>query len=234
MSPHTLIPAIEMRLGTFKELQRRQRLEDMARIKEQQANPTITISREFGCEAYPVAERLQELLEKQTGQPWVIMDKALLEEVANNHNISENLLNQLGNKAGFLDEIMATLTPHWKTEKDIFRLLCSHIFTLAAEGNVIFVGRGAAHITQPLENCHHFRLYASRDFKIRSIARRLYISDEEAEKIVVQRQKQRDKFMHDFLNRESSDLSVFDLIFNNDRNSTEKIAHTIMEYVLKD
>lgn len=66
MTETRLIPSIEMRLSSLLEMTRRRDMESEARGKS--TRPTITISREFGCEAYPMAERLQELLEKRTGK----------------------------------------------------------------------------------------------------------------------------------------------------------------------
>ena len=232
MPEKELIPSIDMRLSALLEVNRRREQEREALGKAQKSRPTISLSREFGCEAYPVAECLRELLEKKSGETWVVMDKALLEQVARNNNLSEAILQKLGEKNVFLDEMLSTFTPRWKSDKDYFRLLCHYIVSLASTGNVIIVGQGSAFITQSLKNCHHFRLYASQQYKIRSIAHRLNISSEEAEKLIVTKQRQRDTFIRDFLDRDAHDLSVYNLVFNNDKNTPEKIAHTIMEYVL--
>ena len=230
--PDKLIPSIDQRLGSFMEIQRRRVEEDTRQPRKSKIRPTITISREFGCEAYPMAERLKELLEKKTGEKWLLMDKGLLEEVAKNHNLSEKLFHGLGEQPRFLDEVISTFSPSWRTERDYYKLLCKHIISLAEEGNVIIVGRGSAIITEKLENCHHFRMFASSAFKIRSISRRMEISASEAGEIVEKRQQQRDRFIKDFLNRDAHDLRYYNLIFNNDRNPSAKIAETIMGYVL--
>lgn len=232
MPEKELIPSIDMRLSALLEVNRRREKELEARGKALKSKPTITLSREFGCEAYPVAECLRELLEKKSGETWVVMDKALLEQVARNHNLSEDILQRLGEKSLFLDEMLATFTPRWKSDKDYFRLLCRHVVSLANAGNVIIVGRGSAFITQQLKNCHHFRMFASQRYKTASIVRRLNISAEEAEKMIAVKQRQRDKFIRDFLDRDANDLSVYNIVFNNDKNSPERIARTIMEYVL--
>ena len=232
MPEKMLIPAIEARLGSLLEFNRRNAAEKSTREVAGKIRPTITLSREFGCEAYPVADRLKELLEKKSAESWIVMDKGLLEEVARNHNLSEDLLKGLGQKSGFLDEILATFSPLWKTDKDHFRLICKHMISLAEKGNVILIGRGGAIITQALKNCFHFRMYASQNFKIRSISQRLGIPGEEAETLIQKKQKQRDAFIRDFLNRDSWDLSLYNLVINNDRNSPEKTARTIAEYVL--
>ena len=232
MTEKLLIPSIDMRLSSLLEVNRRREMDLEARSQAKKSRSTITLSREFGCEAYPVAERLRELLEKKSGETWVVMDKSLLEQVAKNHNLSEDILQKLGEKNLFLDEMLATFSPRWKSDKDHFRLLCRHIVSLASAGNVIIVGRGSAFITQSLKNCHHFRMFASLKYKICSISSRLNITSEEAEKMIAKKQRQRDTFIRDFLDRDAHDLSVYNLVFNNDKNSPEKIARTILEYVL--
>lgn len=230
MPEKLLIPSVEMRLGSLLEFSRRREREASSPHKHK-ARQTITISREFGCEAYPVAECLRELMEKKQGEPWVLMDKGLLEEVARNNDLSANIMNSLGEKSRFLDEMLATFSSRWKSEKDYFRVLCRQVLALAEQGNVIIVGRGSSIVTQPLKNCFHFRMYASPGFKVRSIARRLGVEAAEAEKIIAQRQKQRDNFIRDFLDRDAHDLSFYHLAFNNDKNSAEIVARTIADYV---
>jgi cytidylate kinase len=230
MPEKLLIPSVEMRLGSLLEFSRR-RDGDASSPHKRKVSRTITISREFGCEAYPVAERLRETMEKKSGEPWVLLDKSLLEEVARDNDLSANVMNSLGERSRFLDEILATFSPRWKSEKDYFRVLCRHVLSLAEQGNVIIVGGGSSIVTQPLKNCFHFRLFASPGFKVRSIARRLGIEAEEAERIIVQRQKQRDNFIRDFLDRDAHDLSFYQLVINNDKNDVKAIAHTIEEYV---
>jgi cytidylate kinase len=231
MSEKLLVPSIEMRLGSLLEINRRKDEDDASRLRAIKSRPTITISREFGCEAYPMGECLKGLLEKKTGHDWILMDKGLLEEVAKNHNLSEKILQCLGQKTRILDEILATFSPRWKSEKDHFGLLCKHVVSVAEKGNVIIIGRGSAIVTQSMKNCHHFRLFGSQAFKVRSIARRLGISEMEAESYVENKQKQRDAFIRDFLDRDARDMRFYNMIFNNDKNSPERIAQTIAEYV---
>lgn len=230
MSEKMLVPSIEMRLGSLLELNRRQDESDASRGK---ARPAITISREFGCEAYPMAEHLKEIMEKKSGQPWAIMDKALLDEVAKNHDLSEDIVNRLGKqKSHILNEVLTTFSVRWKSDNDHFRLLCKHVFSLAEKGNSIIVGRGSAIVTQQLKNCYHFRMYASHEFKVASIAKRLNLSRDEADSVVEKNQKQRDAFIRDYFSLDPRDLRFYHLVFNNDKNSPEQIAQMIAEYVM--
>ncbi len=230
MSEAKLIPSIDNRLGSLIEVSRRQ---EAVTRDEPQLKPAITLSREFGCEAYPVAELLRQQMEKRSGESWALMDKALLDEVAKNHNLSEQVLHNLGDKNRFLDEFMSTFSSRWKSEKDYYRLLTRQIIALAEQGNVIIMGRGSPIVTRNMKNCFHFRMYASAAFKQKSIAKRLSVDVSEAETIIGRRQKERDKFIRDFLDRDPYDLSVYNLVFNNDKNSAVKIADTITDYVLK-
>jgi cytidylate kinase len=229
MPERMLVPSIEMRLGALLEFNRRK---DESEASRNRVRPAITISREFGCEAYPTAEYLKKILEKKTGEPWAIMDKALLEEVAKHHNLSEEIVSGLGEKKSrLLDEILSTFTPSMKIDKDYFRLLCKYVLVLAEKGNCIIVGRGSAIVTQQLKNCSHFRIYASHAFKVASIAKRLKISKDEAEISVNKNQKQRDAFIHDYFNVDAHDLRFYNMVFNNDKNTPDTMARMIAEYV---
>ncbi|RNC68354.1 MAG: cytidylate kinase-like family protein [Desulfuromonadales bacterium] len=230
MAEKMLVPSIEQRLAGMLEVTRRMK-DDAEGGKRLKPKPAVTISREFGCEAYPMAERLKELLERKSGEPWVIMDKALLEETAKLHNISEEVFRTLGHRPRFLDEMVSTLTPRWKSEKDHYRLLCDQIVSLASAGNVILIGRGSSIITQQLENCYHFRIYASHQFKVRSIARRVNIPPQEADHLIERKQKERDRFIRDFLDCDARDLSFYHLAINNDRSPAPKIAQIITDYI---
>ena len=221
-----LIPSVEQRLASFLEINRREHNASHGSDRK-----TITISREYGCEAYSVAECLCKLMEKNTGEPWMLMDKGLLEKIAHNNDLSATVLKNLGANSRFLDEVLATFSSKWKSEMDHFKVLFRHILFLAGQGNIILIGQGSSVITQALKNCAHFRLYAPKEFKVRSISRRLGVSTEEAENIVSMRQKQRDSFIHDFLGHDIHDLSPYNMVFNNEKNCSETIARTVASYV---
>lgn len=231
MVSNQLIPSIEARLRGLLEVSRRN-LREHGFSDVERANPTVTLTREFGCEGYPVAERLQGLLEKRCGKPWVVMDRALLDEVARDHNLSEEILRNLGVKNRFLDDMLSTFTPRWKSDKDYYRLLCRQIVALATEGNVILVGRGASILTQDTGNCYHFRIIAPMSFKVKSVAARCGLSADQAQDMVREKQRQRDAFLMDFLGRNIADPTLYHLVFNNARFSAGEIAALMADVVM--
>jgi len=231
MAKSLLIPSIEERLRGLIEVSRRN-LREHGLGDAERARPTVTLTREFGCEGYPVAENLKELLEKRSGQPWVIMDRALLDAVAKDHSLSAEILENLGTKNRFLDDMLSTFSPRWKSDKDYYRLLSRQIMALAQEGNVILVGRGAVILTQDTGNCYHFRMVAPMSFKVKSVAARLGLSADEAQDMIREKQRQRDNFLKDFLGVDIAEPTLYHLIFNNARCSAGTIAGIMADLVL--
>lgn len=230
MTEKILVPSIENRLAGLIEVSRRVKLEgDLADHKL--VKPTITISREFGCEAYPTAEKLKKILEEASGAPWALVDRTLVDEVARHHDLQADLLHNLGKRPRWLDDMLSSLSTKWKNERDYFQLLAQKIVAIAAGGNAIIVGMGGAIVTQSMKNCYHFRIFASMDYKIESIAKRAKVSPAEAVVMIEKRQKAREKFVRDFLDKDINNSHYFHLLFNNDRNNAEIMAATMASYL---
>lgn len=217
-----IIPKVEKRLATWLEIQERNR-----RLVKPGIEPiSITISREFGCQGYPLATALQEELERATDFNWTIFDKRLIEMISRDHQISKRLLENLGERSKYLDYVIATLMPGWKSEEEAYRLIARTIFSLARQGNAIFIGRGAYAVTQQLKNCFHYRLIAPMAFRVKTYAALMEIDEQESDAIVQDKSSRRNHFMQDFYNS-LYDGNEFHIIFNNSRMSIKTIAETI-------
>ena len=232
MLDNLIIPSVDARIGALEEYNRQRRVLGQNHVARKKRRPCITLSREFGCEGYPVAEKLCSLLAGQTGDRWLLVDREILDEVARRHQISQEVLQNLGEKNQFLAEVIATFSPRWRTDRDYFRLLCEHVVSMAEQGNVIILELGGACIARHLEDAHHIRLYASRQFKVRSIATRLELPEEEAEQLIDREQRQRDQFLRTFLGQDGHDPGLYDLMINNTNHAPQKIAQTIASFVL--
>lgn len=232
MPENLLIPSVDLRIGSLEEYNRRQKEKAALQHRKPKPRPCITISREFGCEGYSVAERLRELMMQKTGDEWVLIDKAVLEEVAHHHNVSEEILRTLGENNRILNDVLATFSPHWKSDQDYFRLLSRHVVALAEQGNVIISELGGAIITRHMECSCHFRIFGSEAFKALTLSRRLDITPEKAESLMHRQQKARDHFTRAFLDQNDHDPALYHLLFNNDRVAAGAIAHAIADFVL--
>jgi len=231
MPENLIIPSVDLRIGALEEYNRRQKDKAHQRQKGPKPRPCITLSREFGCEGYPVAERLLKLMPEQTGDQWVLVDKDVLDEVARRHHVSREILEALGTKNRILSQVLATFSERWKTDLEYFELLCSHIVSLAEQGNVIIVGLGGAIVTRHLEHSYDFRIFGSREFKINSICQRMNLPPDKAADLIEKQQSQIDRFTREFLFEDEANPALYDLLFNNDRMGAETIARTIADYV---
>lgn len=229
MTVSMLTPAVEQRMKAFHAMSLRAK----SLAVDAPPKPTITLTREFGCEAFPIAEELLKLCEKKSGEQWVLVDKTLLDAVAKEHHISGEIVHSLGQKPRWLDEMLAALSPNWKTDAAYYQMLCKEVASIAMAGNAVIVGLGAPIITLLLKNCYHFRLYAEQEFKVRSISRRMDISKQEAELLVEERQKERDRTIRKLLDADESNPFYYHLIFNNGKVRNNQVAKTITDFVLK-
>jgi len=220
-----LTPSVERRLSTWVSFS-----EQRAPSARPGSRPTITISRRFGCEGFPLSEQLKTLFEARTGETWNIYDKALLELVSQDENLSMQVLKDLGGPSSSLDPI-GFLVPGYVQHSEVFKRLPKYIVRIAQAGNAIIVGRGGAIITRKLDNCYHFRLEADLDFRVAAIARRLDISEPDARRLVKENEKAREKFIEDCLRVSSSDTTIYDAVFNNARHGVVEIAQSIVAYV---
>ncbi|MBP1627790.1 MAG: hypothetical protein H6Q00_2265 [Holophagaceae bacterium] len=221
----SLPPSVEIRMAGWARIQ-----EGAKQAPGKKFRPTITLSREFGCEGYPLAERLQQNLEKASGEPWNILDKALIERVAQDEGISLRLLRNLGDTSRLLESLGLNSSDH-VTHDAAFEKVAKHLLEVAAVGNAVIVGRGGGIICHPLKNCFHFRLEASLQWRIQSIASRLCLPEGEARDLVRSNSRMREKFISDALGADVADLKYYDAVFNNERHSVEVIAEAILAYV---
>jgi hypothetical protein len=216
----SLIPSIEQRESAWVHLR------EQHPHPQEHRHPTVTISRQYGCEGYPLAERLKLLLEDASGQLWNIYDKALVDKVVTQERISRQLLNHLGDESHAQDVLLSHFGYH--THDEAYEKLVKHLLEIAKTGCAIIVGRGGAVACQDLPNCFHFRLIGSSRFRATTIGRRLEMSEAEADEFVHRQSKLREKFISQCLHADISAPQWYDAIFNNERQSVEAIAQACL------
>ncbi len=197
--------------------------------------PCITISREFGCEALPLAEALRKRLNFYKGkqEKWIILDKRLLEKIADRAGIGSAELDHVGNTHFIFQTMISIFKDSYNLDQfDAFQYIRKAVLYFARTGNSIIVGRGGASLTQDLIHCVNIRLVASMDFRIARVMRDHNIDESEAKKFVEKEQKLRDDFVRRFTDTKSlSDPHLYHLIINNEQHSPEKMAEFIESYL---
>jgi cytidylate kinase len=227
MKPLALPASVEERLAGWMRIQESRR----AAAAPHQPRPTVTLSRQYGCEGFPLAVRLQELFQEATGEPWHIFDKELLERVSEDEKISMQLLSHLEEPSRYLEAFGFHPRGDITTDQAMGKLAI-YMLHFAREGNAIIVGRAGAVVCHKLENCFHFRLEAGLDWRVAALARRMGISRREAIERETAQTRLRDHFVRTYLGIDlKSDASFFDAVFNNERHRAEDIAAAILAYV---
>ncbi|HMB16798.1 MAG TPA: cytidylate kinase-like family protein [Pelovirga sp.] len=193
----------------------------------------ITLTREFGCQAYALAEALQQRLNARTkGEPWVIVGREIIDEVAKLSGFTTEQIDRSENTPASLKSIFSMFLDRSSAEEtEVFAHMRRVIRGFAKRGNCIIVGRGAPYITQDLANCVHLRLIAPLDFKIDIISRKHAMSPAQAHDHINRLQGQREAFVRRFVNDDTENLTLYHLIMNDARMATEGLAQLVDEYM---
>ncbi|BDU71722.1 cytidylate kinase-like family protein [Mesoterricola silvestris] len=228
MKPGSNLPSsVEERMSGWVAIQERR----MRAPLPVRCGPVITLSRSYGCEAFAVAQRLQELFAEGGGEPWSVFDKALLDKVAQDEGIALALLDDLGDATRSL-EAFGFHPRGGITHDELFDKVAAAVLAIARQGNAIIVGRGGAILCRGLDNAFHFRLDASHGWRVESLVRRTGISRAEAEHLMKQESRQREQFIAERLGANVADPAYYDAVFNNERHTARQVAAAIHAYVL--
>ena len=193
----------------------------------------FTISREFGCQAVAVAESLAARLNSRVvGEPWVVVGRELLEEVARLSGYSVEQIEKSQDTPASLKAIFSMFLDNSRAEEtEVFSHLRTVIRGFARRGHCILVGRGSVFAVQNLANCINLRLVASADFRIEKIMKVHQLSEKEAINYVDLHQQQRDDFIHRFAAGNIADPLLYHLVINNAHLDVESIAELVEEYM---
>lgn len=218
-------PSIEKRVSIWSELTTRWAKED------KRAKPCITISREFGCQAYPLAETLHRRLNEtaDANSTWTILDRLLLEKIAQDSGYDKSELEYITKVNPTFQSMITTFLGREHAEPfEVFTYIRKMIRYFAKSGFSIIVGRGGVCLTQDLPNVFHVRLMAPMQFRIGIIRDYLDISEKEAREHIEKRQTERDEFTRHFTQMDLSDPHLYHLMINNEKFTPDAMAGIII------
>lgn len=207
---------------------------EQTRPAPQKSAPCLTIAREFGCQAYPLAEALVDKLNSDTTDlPWIIVGKKVMEEVSKLSGYSVEQIEKAQDVHPTVKAIFSMfLDKHLAEETEIFQHMEPVIRSFAKRGHCIFVGHGAVMATQGLPNCTHIRLVASHDFRVKKIMEAYNLSENEAKEHIGQYQQQRKEFLYRFTKSDISDPKLYHLVMNNGLLSVESMTEMALPHLV--
>jgi len=196
--------------------------------------PCFTIAREFGCQAYPLAEKLiNRLNARVAGEPWVVVGRELLDEVSKLSGYTVEQIEKSQDTPSSLKAFFSMFLDRSRAEEtEVFAHMRSVIRGFAKRGNCVLIGRGSVLATQDLPNCIHLRLVAPYDFRLQRIMASHKLDENEARDYIDLHQQQRDDFARRFTSGDIADSSHYHLVINNGRLDVEKMAELAEEYMI--
>ena len=194
-------------------------------------NPFVTISREFGCCGYDVAQKIVEIInaENKPEPLWAAYDRVLIDKLTEDMGLSSSLVETLtGNARNSLTNLFQTSFSKFPPQVAVYRRMSETIAMLAANGNCVIVGRGGNLITRNVQGGFHVRIVAPLRWRADNMAEKMNMSKSAALKAIDEKEKQRPSFFREFLKHELTDPLNYHLLVNNFHYTTDEVARLII------
>ncbi len=203
-------------------------------IKEREPGPVITISREFGCPAKRIAEKLAESLTRKmfvkgTDIEWKYITKEIMSESAKELGIDPSKIQYVFEyeTKGLIDDIIAAQsTKYYKSDRKIRNTVGRVIRNMGCEGYVVIVGRGGVAITRDIPKSLHIHLEAPLEWRVLRASAKFKMEPEEAERYIIDVDRKRKQF-RDYFEGKDTDYTRFDLTINCMTLSIDEIVNII-------
>ena len=179
----------------------------------------IAISRETGTHD----DKIGPLVAKALG--WHVFDHELIERIAARMDVPLSFVEQAGQR--WEDTFAALPEPLTVRESRYVRNLVETTLEFAADGNCVFVGRGAAWILPP-EQTLRVGLMAPREHRIEVVMHERKIDAAAAAKVVDEMDQRRAKFAKSHFCGSVIDPHAYDLVLNTARFSIEQCVELIV------
>ncbi len=200
--------------------------------------PCVTISRQFGCQAYDVSIGLEKKLEgpKTLPQTWLILNNDLLQKLTDNSGLTgvdfTNEMNPVFAPLYFYKLFLSIFSgKQYSKPYEIYLYLKQAIRYFASSGYCIILGRGGVLLTQDLPNCLHVRLVAPLEDRVQTIMNKYDMNETEAHRYVVKHQNERDQFIYRFNQTSLDNPNLFHLTINTSKHHIEEIVQIIEDHI---
>ena len=199
---------------------------------EKKHRPFITLSREYGSGAYEIGEKIIMLInEKYKTKPeWAAYDKKLLDNIVNDLGISESLAESLtSNTKQKVSDFFQTSFSKFPPQVAVYRKLAETMRRLAINGHVVLVGRASNMITRDMDKGFHVRLVAPVQYRAGRISSWKNISMKDAEQIIIEKNKERDSFIKEFVKFDNTNPLNYHLVINLGQISIDEAAAVVVD-----
>lgn len=184
---------------------------------------TIAISRETGTYGTAIAREVANRL------GWAVYDRELLQRIADDMGVRRTLLESVDERrVGWVSECVSSLFAVPTVNQFTYlRQLVEALFSLAAHGECVIVGRGASAVL-PRATTLRVRVMAPLESRINAIHREHGVALKEATEIVQTTDRERNRFVSDHFQVDPLDPTNYDLILNAARFSCGECADLVI------
>lgn len=203
--------------------------------KERLVFRAVTISRQTGCGALAVAEKLGHYLRENSknGAPWTVLDRNLIDKVLEDHNLPAYLARFLPeDRASQLEDFLSEIFGVHPPSHTIVMQTAETILKLAAVGHAILIGRGGNVVTARLPDVLHVRLVAPFEKRVEHAHQYYNMAMADAQKFCLREDYGRARYLKKYFNADIDDPLIYHLIINTGQMDYPAAAKLIGEAVL--
>ena len=196
----------------------------------------VTISRQAGCGAFVVAEKLAHYLQGHSAGdacPWTVFDRDLIDKVLEDHGLPACLAKFLPeDRVSELEDLLADVFGVHPTSTTLLQQTAETVHRLADAGNVILIGRGATLLTAKLPHVLHVRLVAPLEKRIEHCIEAYNMTRAEARNFCPREDNARRRYSKKFFKADIEDPLLYHMIVNTGLVSYDDAARIIGDALL--
>lgn len=200
-----------------------EKLRKNSRIKPKTWVPDITISRAPGSGGKLIAKKVAKKL------GWELYDKKLLTRIAQNLGLDNFLITEIDERprSVIVDLFHVFFNPNYVGDESYIRALKRLVLKAGKNNDVVFLGRGTAHII-PVDKALHVRIIAPLLTRIKNTAKYEHMTRRAATERVDKVGKDRHNFLKQYFGGRAHLTTNYDLIINTNKISLNKATEIII------
>ena len=198
----------------------------------------ITIARQFGAGGKTVGSMIAERL------GYALIDEEIVELIAQEANVSSDWVDSVAREAGsepFLSRMLIRLGPARRgyvklsmerspgyIDGNLYISLLHRILPeIAAQDNVVIIGRGSQYILADHPGSLHFLMVADLEYRIGFVMEQYQLDRRQAQIVVDKQSKRRLKLYRSFGRTDYDQPNLYHLVFNMNKTSLEDAVQLV-------
>jgi len=187
----------------------------------------LTITRDEGTLGDEIARELAQRL------GWRVYDKEIVDDIANNNHVREEMVRRLDEKAQgvIYDTIFRLLRMPEGTpfgEMEYHESLINTLAAIAVHGKAVLVGRGANFALRWSDHGLHIRTTGSSEVRIQRLSKTWNVSREAARHRMMVIDADRRAFVRQHYKQDFDDLRFYNIVFNTDHLTVGQAVNSVL------